>query len=167
MSGHSTDAVSHLYREHHGWLLAFLRRKCAGDRAHAADLAHDTFERVLRVDIRPILLAPRAHLTTIAKGLAIDAFRRKALEQAYLAALASRPQEAAPSPEARALLIETLAQICAMLDGLPERARRVFVLAQFDGLAYADIARQLHVSVNVVQKDMIRVWQHCHTVLYG
>ncbi|MFY0477194.1 sigma-70 family RNA polymerase sigma factor [Achromobacter marplatensis] len=161
------SAISQLYREHHGWLLAFLRRKFSGDRDSAADIAQDTFERVLRSDVRPIQLSPRTHLTTIAKSLAIDQFRRKALEQAYLAALASRAEATAPSPEARALLLETLEQICAMLDGLPARAREIFVLSQFDGLAYAEIAARLDVSVNVVQKNMIKVLQRCYTVLYA
>ncbi len=163
----SPDPVRDLYRDHHGWLLSFLRRKLNGDRENAADLAHDTFERVLRQDIRPILLAPRPHLTTIAKSLAIDQFRRSALERAYLDALARQPEPAAPSPEQLALVLEALDTLCAMIDGLPQRARAAFLMAQLDGMPYEQIARELRVSVNVVQKDMIKTWQRCYQAMYA
>ncbi len=35
-----------LYLDHHGWLHGWLRRRL-GDREHAADIAHDTFLRLL------------------------------------------------------------------------------------------------------------------------
>ncbi|MCH1999596.1 RNA polymerase subunit sigma, partial [Achromobacter xylosoxidans] len=39
-----TDTVTQIYREHHGWLSAWLRKKL-GNSFDAADLAHDTFLR--------------------------------------------------------------------------------------------------------------------------
>ncbi len=72
-----------LYSHHHGWLRAWLHRRL-GCRDEAADLTQDTFLRVL---LRPQALhglrEPRAYLTTIAKGLLADLWRRRALEQAY------------------------------------------------------------------------------------
>ncbi|WP_313062038.1 sigma factor, partial [Pseudomonas rhodesiae] len=35
-----------LYRDHHGWLQGWLRKRL-GDREHAADVAQDTFLRLL------------------------------------------------------------------------------------------------------------------------
>ena len=66
------DPVQALYREHHGWLLALLRRRLRCPDG-AADLAHDTFVRVLlRPEVLPGLREPRAYLTTIARGLLHD-----------------------------------------------------------------------------------------------
>lgn len=160
------QTVHLLYQQHHGWLVQVLRSRLDGDREHALDIAHDTFERVMRSGLRQALDEPRAYLTTIAKRLAIDGFRRKALEQAYLDSLASQPESMAPSPETMALAMEALHAICKTIDAMPLRMRMVFIMAQIDGLPYAKIAATLKVSVNVVQKDMIKAWQHCYSTAY-
>lgn len=89
-----------LYSEHHGWLQNWLRGKlgCAAD---AADLAQDTFLRILlKRELREIGM-PRAFLRTIARGLVIDHWRREELQRAYLESIAHLPEAQAPSPEAR------------------------------------------------------------------
>jgi len=156
-----TQAISALYREHHPWLLSWLRRKL-GCPHSAADLSHDTFLRVLG---QPQQLAqvrePRAWLTTIAHGLAVDQARRKALERAWLEALAGQPESSYPSAETQAMLLDTLARIDAMLDGLHPRARTVLLLSRLDGLSYLEIARQLGVSLSTVEKHMAAALRHC------
>ena len=93
------DAVHLLYRAHHGWLHNWLRAKL-GDSFDAADLAQDTFVRVLRHRHElDALREPRAYLTTIAKRLVLNLHRRRSLERAYLDALATLPEAHAPSPE--------------------------------------------------------------------
>lgn len=156
-----TQIVSALYLEHHPWLLGWLRRKL-GCPHSAADLSHDTFVRVLG---QPQALAqvrePRAWLTTIARGLAVDQARHQALERAYLEALARLPESSYPSAEARAMLIDCLARIDAMLDGLHPKARTVLLLSRLDGLGYVEIARQLGVSLSTVEKHMATALRHC------
>jgi RNA polymerase sigma-70 factor (ECF subfamily) len=66
----------------------------------------------------------------------------------------------APSPEAVAEMVEQLNTICETLDAMPRRMRQVFILARMDGLPYGEVAAQLNISMNVVQKDMIQAWQH-------
>ncbi len=57
--------IEGLYIDHGGWLKGWLRRKL-GDACSAADLAHDTFVRLLTKDALPEIREPRALLTTIA-----------------------------------------------------------------------------------------------------
>jgi len=84
----------------------------------------------------------------------VDHWRRRALEDAYLAAIAQLPAPEAPSPEARALILETLHAIDAALRSLPARTREIFVLSQFDGLGYDDIALRQRVSLSTVKRHM-------------
>ncbi len=148
------DTVTTLYREHHGWLSMWLRKKL-GSSFDAADLAHDTFVRLIAGRRREHAGAePRALLAHIAKGLVVDHWRRRALEDAYLAAIAQLPAPEAPSPEARALILETLHAIDAALRSLPARTREIFVLSQFDGLGYDDIALRQRVSLSTVKRHM-------------
>lgn len=127
---------------------------------HAADLAQDTFIRVLT------LRKPRScnsHGLSEQRGpqLMIDMFRRRAVEQAYLETLAARPEQVEVSPEARLLIIETLLEIDRLLDGLGTRTREIFLMAQLDGLSYVEIARRLDVSLTTVKKHAVRALTHC------
>ena len=156
----SPDPVAELYASHHGWLQGWLRRKL-GCSHQAADLAQDTFVRVLSRSGRPALREPRAYLATIAHGLLVNHWRRLDVERAWLETLALQPAALAPSAEARALLLEALYELDALLDRLNPKARSAFLLAQLDGLGYREIATRLGVSERMVKKYMAQAMLHC------
>jgi len=95
----SHEAIDALYSDHHGWLKSWLRRRvdCS---EQAADLAHDTFLRLLN---RPreldALRQPRAYLATIARGLMINLWQRQELERAWLESLQVLAPELTPTLE--------------------------------------------------------------------
>jgi RNA polymerase sigma-70 factor (ECF subfamily) len=157
--------VAVLYTDHHGWLLGWLRRKL-GNACDAADIAHDTFVRLLRQASDEPIREPRAYLTTNAGGLVNSHWRRRALEQAWLDTLAAHPEALVPSPEERHLALEALEEVARLLDGLPPQVRECFLLSQLDGLTYPQIAAQRGLTVNVVQKAMTRAMAHCYRALY-
>ncbi len=149
------------YADHHGWLNGWLRRQL-GCSQRAADLAQDTFVRVLsKDDDMAAIREPRAYLHTIAKGLLINHWRRRQIEQAYLDALALQPEPVTPSPESQALIVETLLRIDAMLTQLPTRVRSAFLMSQLHGMTYAAIATELGVSERMVKKYMAQAMLHC------
>lgn len=149
-----------LYRYHRSWLHGWLSGR-VGCRETAADLTQDTFIRLLQDRDLAALREPRAFLTTVARGLAANWFRRQSLERAYLDQLAALPEGVVPSLEDQALVREALQQIDAMLDGLPMAARQVFLLAQFEGLRYEAIAQRLHLSLSTVKRHMKRALVGC------
>ncbi|UJB63677.1 sigma-70 family RNA polymerase sigma factor [Acidovorax sp. YS12] len=151
------QGIEGLYIDHHGWLQAWLRRRL-GNAFDAADLAHDTFVRVMASQRTQWGREPRALLTHIAKGLVIDHWRRQEVEAAYLDAIARLPAPHTPSPQARLLAIEALVRIDAMLASLPPFTREVFLLAQLDGLTLQQIAER-------TQKPAITVRRHIHKAL--
>jgi RNA polymerase sigma-70 factor (ECF subfamily) len=167
---HNTDKqvfpVAGLYEAHRGWLRQWLRRKL-GCAEKAADIAHDTFLRILSQPAPMPLHAPRAYLSTIAHGLIVSHWRRQDLERAYLQAIATLPEPVAPSPETRVLAIEALVAVDAMLSTLPEKPRRAFLLSQLDGLAYRDIGAELGVSERMVKRYMASAMLHCLTAVEG
>ena len=157
-------ALRDLYSEHHGWLHGWLRRRL-GNACDAADLAQDTFVRVLRARNASEIREPRDYLATVARGLMVDHFRRRALEQAYLEALASLPEDEQPSPETQALLFEALMEIDRLLDGLGAKVKRSFLLAQVEGLTYAEIAERQGISLRTVNNHMAKAIEHCCLML--
>ncbi|MCB5184631.1 RNA polymerase subunit sigma [Methylobacillus gramineus] len=114
----SSHSLHTLYQQHHHWLVQLLRRKL-GNIEQATDLAQDTFVRIIAANQYQEIREPRAYLTTVSSRLIAHHFRRHALEQAYLDALASHPEITSPSPETVALVVEALAAISRVLDGLP------------------------------------------------
>ncbi|MGO3987333.1 sigma-70 family RNA polymerase sigma factor [Pseudomonas sp. SAS7] len=160
-TGHS---LAGLYANHHGWLVNWLRGRLQCSQ-QAADLAQDTFVRVLLADRSQPLLSelrePRHFLVTMARRVMIDSFRRRALEQAYLQLLAEQPEQYAMSPEERWMLVETLQALDAMLEGLGKKVKQAFLLSQLRGLGYKDIAAHMDVSVSSVTKYIARATEHC------
>lgn len=153
-----------LYSNHHGWLHAWLRKKL-GCAHRAADLAHDTFVRLLARDEPLGLEEPRAFLTTVAQRVMANYWRREQIERAYLEALALAPEAWAPSPEERAVLLEALCEIDELLDRLPIAVKRAFLLAQLDGLSHAEIAVQLKISIATVKRYLVRAGAQCFFAL--
>lgn len=157
----SSQAIAGIYSSHHGWLLRWLRGKlpCADQ---AADLAHDTFVRLLAAPhAMPPLREPRAYLTTVAQRLLIDHYRRLSLERAWLEALAQQPELLVQSPEERLMIMQTLQRIDAMLDGLPAVVRSAFLMAHIDDLCYGEIGQRLGVSERSVKRYMVQAFEQC------
>lgn len=113
------------------------------------------------VDIRE----PRAYLTTVARRLVFDHWRRRDLEQAYLAELASMPEDLFPSAEEQALMLESLHLIDRLLDGLSVKARAAFLMSQLDGMTYKEIGAELGVSASRVRQYMAQALAACYAAL--
>ncbi|KAF1067399.1 MAG: putative RNA polymerase sigma factor FecI [Pseudomonas citronellolis] len=154
--------LSRLYHEHHGWLRGWLQRRL-NDRCDAADLAQDTFVRLLvsPAALQQPIATPRAFLLTIARRLMINLYRRRTLEQAYLEALASLPEECSPSLEHQALVLEALHAVDAVLACLPGKARQAFLMYQLEGFTQEQIAERLGVSPRSVQRYLARAFEEC------
>lgn len=166
MPSDASHPVATLYGDHHDWLYKWLCRRM-GDRFDAQDVAHDTFMRVLARRGGIILAEPRSYLTTIAHGLMVDRFRRRAIEQAYLDALAVYPEPETISQEAHAILVETLLEIDRLLCRLGARTRDIFLLAQIEGLSQVEIARHLRLSLPTVKKHLVRAYTECLVLAAG
>lgn len=157
--------IETLYVNHHSWLQGWLRRRL-GDASDAADIAQDTFLRVLTRRELPTLDAPRTYLSTIAHGLIIDHWRRRELEQAWLATLAILPEPDIPSPESRAIFLETLIAIDRLLDALKPQVRTAFLLAQLDGLTCPEIARHMGKSLATVERYIAKALRACYALRF-
>lgn len=158
--------VESLYLDHHSWLYGWLRSRIASP-CDAADLAQDTFVRLMSARPAAPLREPRAFLTTVAKGLLIDHLRRAALERAWLDELATLPVELHPSPEEQVLMLAALREVDRLLSGLSERARTAFLLDRVDGLPQKQIAARLGVSERRVRQYLAQAMRQCYLARYG
>ena len=155
------SSVEHVYRDNLNWLQGWLRRRL-GNAAEAADLAHDTFIRLLRspqqFDSQP---AARAYLRVVANGLCIDLWRHREIERAWLDTLAVLPEAQAPSPEDQHIVLQALHEIDTMLRSLSTKAARAFVLSAACGMTHQEIAYELGVSSRTVRTYITQAMLHC------
>lgn len=153
--------MQQLYRSHHAWLLGWLQRRVQ-NRCDAADLSQDTFVRLLASpQPETPLREPRAYLATIARRLLANLYRRRSLEQAYLEALATLPEEEAPSAEHQAAILEALNAVERVLARLSTRARQAFLLSQIEGRTQEEIAALMAVNVRSVQRWLVQAYEEC------
>lgn len=159
----SQGLIQEFYERHRPWLHSWLSKK-TGSTFDAADLTHDTFIRVLLQDNAQEIVEPRAYLTRIAHGIMVNFLRRREIEHAYLNAmlnLGHGQEMAVPSPEEYMLHLEKLVTIDRMLDGLPIKARKAFLLHKLNGMTYPEIAEELGMSVISIKKYIARALLHC------
>lgn len=160
----SASSIESLYKDHHNWLYGWLRSKL-GCSHSAADLAHDTYLRILNTGDVPTPDNSRRYLSQIAKGLVIDLYRRRQIEAAYLETISHLPEPEIPSAEMQQIIIETLLEIDSILQQLPEKVRKAFLLRQFEGLSYRQIADQLNLSVSSIEKYIAKALAACYRVM--
>ncbi len=147
-------SLSALYTAHCGWLQKWLNRRLQ-DNHQAADLTQDTFLTLLVrrhaiADVRE----PRAFLTTIARGLLVDFWRRRDIEMAWAETLAARPEVTHPSPEVQVQALQALVEIDRKLHRLGVRARAAFLMHRIHGMTHPAIAAELRVSERTVRNDI-------------
>ncbi|MDH1261882.1 sigma-70 family RNA polymerase sigma factor [Pseudomonas sp. GD03944] len=161
------QAIHELYSDHHGWLFGWLRRKL-GCAHNAADLAQDTFARILSSrEILGTVREPRAFLTTTARRLVIDRVRRQQIEDAYLREQAMTAETLAgfQSPEQILTTLEALEQIAFVLEELSAKQRQAFLLYFLDGHTQPQIAAQMGISERMVRKHLMQALLQCSHAL--
>lgn len=166
-SSYQQQELERLYVEHHRWLYGWLCKKIACSH-QAADFMQDTFCRLFRLDDISQIKEPRAFLTTTATRIVLNDVRRKKVEKSYLEARShfEFSEVATPSLEEQAIVLETLTAVVEMLEGLPPKCQKVFLLYRLDGMRQSEIAQEMALSVSMVKKYIAKAMLHCYQVMY-
>jgi RNA polymerase sigma factor (sigma-70 family) len=146
-------AVGALFRAHYPWLCARLREYLG---SACEDIAAEAFVQLLEAPKPLVIRAPRALLTTIARRLVYQLWRRRDLERQHLDQLLQVDQTPSPSPEELVQLTQALQGLDRTLARLPGKVRATFLLSRVDGLTYPQIAAELGISLRSVSVYMTR-----------
>jgi RNA polymerase sigma-70 factor (ECF subfamily) len=152
------DALTRLYLRHIAALRGFLAARI-GCREIAGELAHESFVRLMSSKRGEAILDPRAFLFRIAGNLAIDHWRANPVRPEQFCDIAKYDEHLAseaPGPERHAAARQQLERLRRAVEGLPPQCRRIFVRHKFDGLAQSAIAAEFGISLNAVEKHLIR-----------
>lgn len=154
-------AITSLYIEHIGEIRRFLLRRLACVEV-AAELAHEVFIRFMAAEPATPVENPRAFLFRIAGNIAIDHVRAnpaKPWQWVDIADCAELPSDY-PAPERFAIARQQLNQLRAAIEALPPKCREIFIRHKFDGLPQADLAKEYQVTVNAIEKHLVRALVH-------
>lgn len=140
-----------------------------GDAHLAEDLVHDACVRALEAGSdEAAFVQPLSYAHRVVRNLAIDRYRRNALEAQLFEVEDSGAQVPAPAthtPEAVAIEREALAQVSRALASLPERVRRAFELYRLEGHTQREIGTELGLSAATVNQLIREALDCCRAAL--
>lgn len=126
--------------------------KILGNLQRSEDVVQDAYMKVVEGQGFPDVRQPVAYLFQVVRNLAIDRYRRMALESQVFADEddgVDVPQQGG-TPETLAIHRQHLRLIVEALDTLPERTRMAFEMHRLGGLTQREVAEQLGVSTTMV-----------------
>lgn len=132
----------------------------------ANDLLHDAIVKFAVRNSTEPLLEPHAYLRTIIKNLMIDYYRDAAhfvdLEHSTTPDQFNHEHNVdieacwTQSPEKLADIKQRMQALQNIIECLPKKCREVFWLYRIEGKKQAEIAAMLNISINMVEKHMMR-----------
>ena len=158
-----------VFAMHQSDLAAFIRRRVRRS-TDAADLAQETYLRILRANRSDLVRNPAAYLFTVATNLirehgVLDRRRGIAVDLHEMAADSAlidfrTPEEAIDGEE-------RLRDITAIVESLPPKLKTVLVLQHRDGMSYEQIAERLGVTTHAVKKYVVQALALCRQQVFS
>ncbi len=94
------------------------------------------------------------YIFRIARNNLLNEIKKKTNERVYINYLLSRPRDHSNSIERNIDYLELNLEIERLLNSIPEKRRKVFMLSRMEGLTYREIAEKLGISVNTVNTQI-------------
>jgi len=153
----SEEAFRVIHDRYRTRLFAYARQMLGGSRADAEDALQDVFVRAygaLRANDRDVSL--RAWLYRIAHNRCIDELRRAGGGPTAPAEVLELVQAPASDPLDALEQRESLRRLVEDVRRLPEQQRSALLMREISGMAYADLAAALDVTVPAVKSLLVR-----------
>lgn len=137
----------------------------------AEDVLQDAYIRLFKGACPRNIDKPLNYYCQVVRNIAIDYCRKRKVENGYREnkgqeeALADAP--ATIDLESGARDQQVLQAVCKIMEGLPERTRKVFELHRFSGFTQRQIAEQLGCSaalVNIMIKEAVAAIASCRSL---
>jgi RNA polymerase sigma factor (sigma-70 family) len=128
------------------------------------DIVQETYVRICQIDPAAAIHKPRSFLYRIACNLALDHVKRS--ESRYTVSLDDSSRSEGAALQSSDLYEQLAAKqefelFCAAVQQLPLQCRRVFVLRKVYGYSQKEIAEELGVSENTVEKHIAYGIKRC------
>ena len=127
-------------------------------RQDADDVIQETYAILASMADVSHVRQPRAYVYSVAQSVVLQQLRRAQVVSIEAVAeidhVAISGDEACP--ERTASSRQELARIGALIDGLPDKCRKAFVLRRVEGYSQREIAQRMQISENTVEKHICK-----------
>lgn len=131
--------------------------KSLNNRDNARDIVQEAYARLLTLQARGTDIRDwRALLYRTGKHLVVSGARRQEVEARVLQTLALTAAHCEPSTEHRVDIRQQLERLLERLSRMPRKRRDAFILVRIHGMTYAEAASHLQISVEAVDKHIVR-----------
>jgi len=154
-----------IYRHFYEEIRRFIAFRLPG--SDSADLAQEVFVRLLSIDDTVAIQQPRSFLYRVASNLILDQLRlgRNRAFHVTIDEVVEHLVADVADPEIIACAQEQVAILQTAIDQLPPRCRTVFLLHRFGQRSHGQIAEELGISLNMVEKHVMKAIAHCRSRL--
>ncbi len=165
--------IEELFQEHCQRLTNYIRKKILNNE-DAEDIAQYAFIRVQAASKTSDISNPISYLYQTASNILIDMKRREKLHDAYIHSVMNtnafdtnvvESVYSTPGPDRIISAQNQLKRIESIVEKMPEKQRKAFLLHRIKGLTYAQIAETMNVSVSSVEKYIFTALKQCRQVL--
>ncbi|RYF27113.1 MAG: RNA polymerase sigma factor [Comamonadaceae bacterium] len=138
-----------------------------GDRSLAREVVHDVCTEILCSPPAQPPRIPLAFLRTVCTRRAIDRCRHEQRHALWVDSVEALPHAPAPASDPARILQgrQRLALLADAIHALPPRCRDAFVMHRIHGVAQADVAEHLGISLKMVEKHLRIGTALCRTAL--
>lgn len=128
---------------------------------HDEDIAQEIIQDIfLKIWERRSQIDPaksfKAYLYTIGVNLVYDHFRKLAKDTALQNTLLSAAEQDYTCQEDIVISQEQLALIQGAIEQLSPQRKRVYMMCKLDGKTYAEVSRELNISLSTIQDHMVK-----------
>ncbi len=163
-----SSAVSRLYRRYWADICKYVNSTFGSGPPDPEDVAQTAFTNFAGLPDPEAVENPRAFLYRSAHNIVVSHHRKAVTRHRYVAEQQKSDQSLERTdihPERMLVSKERLALFETVMMRLPLRRRRIFVMHRFDGLTYAEIARQMNLSQPVVKRHVVKALDQFMTAL--
>lgn len=146
---------------HEAGLRAWLRKARHAD-FDIDDIVQETYTRLVQVNDVSAVTNARAYVYRTAHSVVMDRLRRKQVvsfvAHTEIEAMASAIEELTPEDHARGR--RELRELLDVVDELPAKTRRIFMLARVQGMSLRAVSQQTAIPESTVEKHVAKAMLH-------
>ncbi len=158
------ERISRLFSEHNESLVKFLSTRLHSVQ-EAKEVAQEAYVRLLSLEDAGAVSFLRAFLFKTAANLAVDRIRSRGRQRQALDAGLCDDSREAPTPDREAAIAQEMAIVRRLIDELPPKCRRAFLLHRVHGAEFSEIAQEMGLSERMVRHYVLRAVLYCRAGL--
>jgi len=153
--------IADIYLQFNEELCRGIIKKFSLSRTEAEDVVQTAFTSY--TESGAPVVNPRAFLYKSCSNIAIDQIRRGDVRSSYARSVAEMDVESVGviGPERQMEARQRLDIVSKALCIMPDKRRKLLMMSRFDGLSYAEIARQVNLSETAVRKHIAKALAGC------